>query len=171
MDGNETLRRFDPRRPFSGSTLHLLQSIAQWCGLHRRTLEKTLLRLAPSLARDPVLPLLVEDAAAVTPRAIVEIFEALTHFDRRAALAGLSVPTLVIAGEEDPLIPIEWARELTDRMPCATLEGYRGVSHGVPLEAPAALAKSLARFVRFGRWWLAARRWFVLRNMTDIDYC
>ena len=83
-----------------------------------------------------------DDAAAMTPRAVVETFEALARFDLEPALDRLRAPTLVIAGEDDPLIPIRHARELSGRLPCARFVPYRGVSHGVPLEAPAALAKS-----------------------------
>lgn len=159
MEGNDTLRAFDPRRPFTGSTLHLLHSIAQWFGVHRAFLERTLVKMSPSLDTNPELVELVDDAVQMTPRAIVEIFEALVRFDPSSEIDRVTSPTLVIAGEEDPLIPIRHARELAERLPCATLVGYRGVSHGVPVEAPEELAKSLARFVRFGRWWLALRRW------------
>jgi pimeloyl-ACP methyl ester carboxylesterase len=158
LESNHGLRRFDPRRPFSGSFLHLLHQLSQWMGLQRSVLQRTLVRMAPSLDEDPELSALVDDAAAMSPRAVVEMFEALLRFDPSLELARVTMPTLVIAGEEDPLIPIRHARELARRLPCAAIEGYRGVSHGVPLEAPEALARSLARFVRFGRWWLLVRR-------------
>jgi len=157
MEKNAKLAAFDLRKPFSGSLLELLNAAAQWLGLHRRALQRTLMRMAPTIDRDPDFQGLIDDAAAMTPRAIVEMFDALVRFD--PALAGVTAPTLVIAGEEDPLIPIHHARELAKRLPCAMIRGYAGVAHGVPVEAPEAVARSLARFVRYGRWWLAWRRW------------
>ncbi len=164
-----TLRAFDPRRPFAGAALHLASTVAQALGVHRSILERTLVDMAPRLRADPMLPGLVDDAAAMSPRAIVEMFEALTRFDLRATLHEVRAPTLVIAGEADPLIPLRHARALAARLPRAHLTSYPAVAHGLPIEAPEAVARSLGHFVRFGRWWVVARRWFVLRNMTDVD--
>jgi proline iminopeptidase len=42
-------------------------------------------------------------------------------FDLRAQLAGITAPTLVLAGEHDPVAPPSAARELADGLPNATL--------------------------------------------------
>jgi pimeloyl-ACP methyl ester carboxylesterase len=151
LESQANLRRWDPRRPFTGSFLHLVHQLSQWMGLQRSVLQKTLMRMMPALATDPQLPELVDDACAMSPRAIVEMFEALLRHDPSLELRRVRSPVLVIAGAEDPLIPIHHARELARRLRWAAMEEYSGVSHGVPLEAPQRLARSLGRLARFGR--------------------
>jgi pimeloyl-ACP methyl ester carboxylesterase len=53
--------------------------------------------------------------------------------DRAAALAGLRVPTLVIHGKADPLIPFACGKDLARRIPGARLEAIDGMGHDLPL--------------------------------------
>ena len=41
----------------------------------------------------------------------------------------LTMPTLVIAGEEDKVSTVEWARKMEARMPDANVEVLKGVGH------------------------------------------
>ena len=52
--------------------------------------------------------------------------------DRRAALAEVRVPTLVIHGESDPLILAEGGRATADAIPGARLVTYPGMGHDLP---------------------------------------
>lgn len=52
--------------------------------------------------------------------------------DRRATLAGLRVPTLVLHGEEDPLIRPEAGRATAEMIPGARLVTYPGMGHDLP---------------------------------------
>ncbi len=52
--------------------------------------------------------------------------------DRRAALKGLAVPTLVIHGADDPLIPVEAGEELARLIPGAWLLRVNGMGHDLP---------------------------------------
>lgn len=58
----------------------------------------------------------------------------------------LGMPTLVIWGGEDRLLPPEHGRRLTERIPGARLEVLPGVGHVVPLEAPGAFADLVIDF-------------------------
>lgn len=52
--------------------------------------------------------------------------------DRRPGLRSLTVPTLVIHGEDDPLVQIEGGRATADAVPGARLVTYPGMAHDLP---------------------------------------
>lgn len=56
--------------------------------------------------------------------------------DSRGDLAGIAVPTLVVAGEEDVLTPPELAREIAAGIPGAALHLVPGCGHLPSMEAP-----------------------------------
>ena len=55
--------------------------------------------------------------------------EGLQHFDVRARLDKIAVPTLVIVGESDEVIPPETGHELADQIPGAEIFTLPGVGH------------------------------------------
>ena len=59
----------------------------------------------------------------------------LASGNRKPALANLSVPTLVIHGDCDPLVPVEHGRDTADAVPGAELLILEGVGHRLPREA------------------------------------
>ena len=52
--------------------------------------------------------------------------------DRTAALGKLSLPTLVIHGDADPLIPVDGGRATARAIPGARLEIIAGMGHELP---------------------------------------
>ncbi|MBI5018215.1 MAG: alpha/beta fold hydrolase [Deltaproteobacteria bacterium] len=52
--------------------------------------------------------------------------------DRRSALASVRVPTLVIHGTDDPLVPLEAAVQLSEAIPGARLLLIEGMGHDLP---------------------------------------
>lgn len=46
----------------------------------------------------------------------------------------LEVPTLVIHGGDDPLVPVEAGRETAAAIPGAGLQIYPGIGHDLPVE-------------------------------------
>jgi len=48
-------------------------------------------------------------------------------------LGKIRVPTRVITGDDDKLVPPANSRLLSERIPNATLEVLQGVGHGIPL--------------------------------------
>jgi len=54
--------------------------------------------------------------------------------DRTAALAGVSVPTLVIHGRDDPLVPLPGGEATARAIPGAELLVIPGMGHDLPLE-------------------------------------
>ncbi len=66
-----------------------------------------------------------------------------TRVDERPGLAGVRVPTLVLAASLDRLCPVDRHEEIAAAIPGARLRVLAGVGHLAPLEAPAAVAAAL----------------------------
>jgi pimeloyl-ACP methyl ester carboxylesterase len=66
--------------------------------------------------------------------------------DRLYLAAGL--PTLIIWGDQDPLIPVRHAYEAHERMAGSRLEVFPGAGHFPHLDDPARFAKALVDFVQ-----------------------
>ncbi len=73
--------------------------------------------------------------ARITARALVGTLRGLaTRPDRTADLAAIAVPTLVLAGEDDQLIPPEESRRMAAAIPGARLATIADAGHLAPLE-------------------------------------
>jgi pimeloyl-ACP methyl ester carboxylesterase len=70
-----------------------------------------------------------------------------TRIDERPGLPHVQVPTLVLAGAEDRLCPVERHEEIAALVPGARLEVLGGVGHLLPLEAPDRVAGALGSFL------------------------
>jgi pimeloyl-ACP methyl ester carboxylesterase len=64
--------------------------------------------------------------------------------DRTALVGRIAVPTLVLHGEADPLVPVAAAHELAARIPGARLRTFPGMGHDLPAPLWAALATAIA---------------------------
>jgi pimeloyl-ACP methyl ester carboxylesterase len=67
--------------------------------------------------------------------------------DYTEQLPDLAVPTLIIHGEADPLVPVAWARRAQQRIPGARLVTLPGVGHLSPREAPDAVNTAIRGFL------------------------
>lgn len=65
-----------------------------------------------------------------------------------AELSGMLVPTLVVAGDRDPIVPLELSVALYRSLPDARLLVVPGVGHGAPHKAPSILARTIRAFIR-----------------------
>ena len=72
----------------------------------------------------------------VSPEAISRQLRALGRFSVWDRLLDMTVPTFVVHGEADSLIPYENGVQLSGRIPRAQLRSLPGVGHLIPLEAP-----------------------------------
>jgi pimeloyl-ACP methyl ester carboxylesterase len=57
----------------------------------------------------------------------------LASGSRKAALANVRVPTLVIHGDADPLVPVECGIDVADTVPGATRLIIEGMGHALPI--------------------------------------
>jgi 3-oxoadipate enol-lactonase len=70
-----------------------------------------------------------------------------TRTDRRGDLKRITVPTLVLVGEDDVVSPPAEARELTAAIPDAQMEVIPAAGHLAPYENPAAANLAILRFL------------------------
>jgi pimeloyl-ACP methyl ester carboxylesterase len=64
--------------------------------------------------------------------------------DRRALLKSISAPTLVVHGEDDPLVPLAAGRDTADNIAGARLLTIPGMGHDLPLALVDTLADAIA---------------------------
>ena len=73
--------------------------------------------------------------------------EGMAGFDASGRLPALSVPTLVIAGESDVLVPTENSRLIAERIPGAELAIVEGAGHHFYSERPEESARIILEFL------------------------
>ncbi len=77
----------------------------------------------------------------------IKTVEATTRFDREHVLGEISVPTLVIGGEHDPLTPPALTRAISEKIPGAQYCMIEDVGHLGNLENPAEFNRLLDAFL------------------------
>jgi len=71
---------------------------------------------------------ILEDSAV--PQALVAQQNALRAYNRDLVdVASLTMPALVLHGTEDPIVPVDWGRELAATLPDSRLVIYEGCGH------------------------------------------
>ena len=91
---------------------------------------------------------IVDDAAAMAPAAFTEIAVALGTWNRFADARALTLPTLLIWGDEDPIVlRAAMTRTLVAIPGANNLIVLQGVGHSPMLDAPLTLAEHIVDFV------------------------
>ncbi len=86
---------------------------------------------------------------ATKPEAVATAQRAMAQRrDQTELLKTLTVPTLILAGQEDSLIPASEAQAMSELIPGAQLEVIEKVGHLIPTETPEGFKNSLENFVR-----------------------
>ena len=73
--------------------------------------------------------------------------EAVAGFDSWGRLPRLSVPTLILHGEEDGIVPVENGRLLSERIPGSRLLTFPGVGHDFTAQVPREAAAAIISFL------------------------
>ena len=107
------------------------------------------LKLHPSqLQNSEVTGTIGTMALAVGKDAYLRQQEAIIHRpDSRPLLGKIRCPTLVIAGRQDQLMPLEMLKELADGIPGATLTVIEDCGHMATLEHPATVIAALQQWL------------------------
>jgi pimeloyl-ACP methyl ester carboxylesterase len=66
----------------------------------------------------------------------------------QARAEDIGLPTLMIWGEQDPILPVKRAQELAEAMPNASFVAFPGVGHCPMMEVPRAFDEALLTFAR-----------------------
>jgi pimeloyl-ACP methyl ester carboxylesterase len=91
-----------------------------------------------------MVPLLPPTPPETAPHALAGIAEWSTY-DR---LPQIRIPTLVLHGDRDVLVPFENAAVLVERIPGAELEVIAGAGHGYPAQDPVRVHQVVTDFLR-----------------------
>ena len=68
--------------------------------------------------------------------------------DRRPLLKAIKAPTLVVHGEDDPLVPLPGGRDTAEHIPGARLMTIPGMGHDLPLALVDTLSGAIADHAR-----------------------
>ena len=94
-----------------------------------------------------MVDMLVEDILRVPARVWHAMFAGLLDYDDLRELTRISGPTLLIWGDDDPLVPREMQAVLADRIPHAELIVYPAVGHTPRWDDTTRFSRDLAEFV------------------------
>lgn len=93
-----------------------------------------------TVARHPQLPLTMQamypDILRMDAGSIIAYFNRMPDIDITAWLANIQAPTLVLAGDHDPIVPPEQARIIARHIPHSTLRLFPAVGHLPMIERP-----------------------------------
>jgi pimeloyl-ACP methyl ester carboxylesterase len=108
--------------------------------------------VAPAFFPPEADPAVVERAHAIAteqePEDLVRAIEAIRDRpDSTEAVTGWDGPLLIVAGDHDPLVSTEYARDLAAASPNARVEMYEGVGHLPNLERPDEFNRVLTSFL------------------------
>jgi pimeloyl-ACP methyl ester carboxylesterase len=108
-------------------------------------------RLFTKAAPEPHSLKVVEDCVAWAGETSAEVFvEALGQIEKDdvfALLGRLTVPTLILHGTRDPIVPYSHGQKFAEAVPGATLVGFEGGGHLLPGREPVKVNRLIRDFV------------------------
>lgn len=122
-------------------------------GIPRRMTPRALLRFAAEVGPlwrwgDPsFLPVIAGDAFTAGPRVLLRAIHNILVDDVRPLLPGIRLPTLIIWGERDTLVPLADAWEFRRLIPESRLAVLRGAAHNPMVDRPSDFNRLLLRFL------------------------
>ncbi|MGE4133737.1 MAG: alpha/beta fold hydrolase [Bdellovibrionales bacterium] len=129
---------------FDDSMYEAFRQMAQSRDLTRTVILSTVLRhdhIAESF-KDQI----AEDAYKAVRGIGSSVLEILKTVDLRAPAKTVKIPTLIVHGREDAIIPLKDSEELAKLMPAAQLEVLEGVGHCWNLENPSAFCQRVRKW-------------------------
>ena len=114
-----------------------------------RLMSIQIARLARDAVREPLpLVLLVtRDYLRFGVRNAIAMLRWMNAHPMLDRLAALTMPTLLVAGDRDPIVPERWRNEIATRLPADDVELIPGAGHGLQYTAGDRLADAIRRFV------------------------
>ena len=117
-----------------------------------RTAFRQAARLALDGTREPLslLPIMLLDYLSAGLRRSFATFQYALEDPIEEKLPRVRVPTLVVRGERDPIVPQRWAEGVARLLPEGRLVVVPGAAHTMNYGAPSELARVVRAFVREG---------------------
>jgi len=88
-------------------------------------------------------------ASLTNPWIMQKDLSACDHFDISDRLGEITLPTFVIIGEHDDLIPPSVAKQLQESLPRADIAVIRGANHSPMIEEPEEFNRLLSKFLKW----------------------
>jgi pimeloyl-ACP methyl ester carboxylesterase len=134
---------------------HRLQRLAliDSAGIPRSISTRTLVRFAAEAGPlwrwgDPsFLPVIAGDAWTAGPRVLLRSIRNILRDDVRPLLPSIQLPTLIVWGERDQLMPLADAWHFRREIPNSRLAILRGAAHNPMIDRPADFNRILLRFL------------------------
>jgi len=143
------LRRVDPDDRPSMAALHSTYRMHRSLGTNRWMLRRALSEMMPAASLDPALSeSLLADAARMSPDAVVGFLQALHRWNVEAELPGLRIPTTILWGARDVLVPRAGLEKMARLLPSGDLVVWPDAGHSPQLERPDAFVALLAPSAR-----------------------
>jgi pimeloyl-ACP methyl ester carboxylesterase len=113
----------------------------------RRRMMKAALSKAGLPRHHPLSEALVEDALETDPAIYAAFSHAVARWNVAERLSELALPTLLMWGEQDPIMSLKIGGRLRELIPHSRLVTLPGVGHSPPVEAPQAMTQHLLAFL------------------------
>ena len=118
-------------------------------GTNRWMLRRALPEMMPAASLEPaVAESLLADAAKMSPDAVVGFLQALHRWNVEAELPGLRVPTVILWGARDVLVPRAGLEKMAGLLPSGELVVWTDAGHSPQLERPDRFVALLAMSAR-----------------------
>lgn len=141
-------RLFDLKRDTALAQLDTGYRFWRTLGANRHLLRRALQRLTPTLRHDDAFEALVDDAARMSPKAVIGHLRSLDDWNVQAQLSRIKAPTLIVWGERDILVPRPALERMVSRLPRGRLVVWPDTGHAPQLEQPDRFAMLLSSFIR-----------------------
>lgn len=114
------------------------------------TARQAIWRWLLNIPGEPValFPIVLLDTIQIGLRRFVRTFRYALEDRIEAKLPHMHLPTLVVRGTRDTVVPQRWAEEVADMMPYARLIAIEGAAHDVNFNSPEQLTNEVLRFMR-----------------------
>ena len=100
-----------------------------------KNLDRILSMKEMNLSRNPV-------------KAVINLSRASMNHDLKDRVSEISAPTLIVAGEEDILIPLRYSRFLNEKIKNSTLVTFKNCGHVPPIEMPDEFNRIVMNFLK-----------------------
>lgn len=117
---------------------------------HARTLPEQLWRFALNAPyeRSSQLPIQVQDYSAAGLPRVIRTMQIAFNDRIEAKLPSMHIPTLVVRGENDPVVPQKWAQEVVEMLPNGKLKVIPGGGHTLNYSKPVELSRVCDEFIQ-----------------------
>jgi pimeloyl-ACP methyl ester carboxylesterase len=102
----------------------------------------------PHLTAQDDVQLYIDQIADMSPEIFIRLISNYAHYDATAWLHTIQVPTMIIAGEQDRVTPIEQQELLHQLIPASRMERIRHGSHCPQMDLPDLVNDKIESFLR-----------------------